>query len=62
MSTAVHKLTIVATVFMSLSFLVGLFGVNFVQMPFGSFTWFLVMFVLLFVSVLAMLIYTWRRT
>jgi hypothetical protein len=30
-------------------------------MPYGSLAWFLVMFILMFVSVVAILVYTWRR-
>ena len=62
LNRVMKQLTVVATVFMPLSFIVGLFGTNFKFMPFGSFVWFLVMFVLLFVSVVAIFVYTWRRT
>ena len=62
LNRVMKQLTVVATVFMPLSFIVGLFGTNFVHMPFGSFFWFLVMFVLLFVSALVIVVYTWRRT
>ncbi len=62
LNRVMKQLTVVATVFMPLSFIVGLFGTNFVDMPFRSFAWFVVMFVLLFVSVVIMLIYTRRRT
>ena len=56
------QLTVVATIFMPLSFIVGLFGTNFTGMPFGSLFWFVMMFVLLFVSVVVMIVYTWKRT
>ena len=56
------QLTVVATMFMPLSFIVGLFGTNFVRMPFGSLFWFVLMFVLLFISVVLMLFYTRWRT
>lgn len=56
------QLAVVATMFMPLSFIVGLFGTNFTRMPFGSLVWFLLMFVLMLLSVMAMLIYTWKRT
>jgi len=62
LNRVMKQLTIVATAFMPLSFIVGLFGTNFVDMPFGSFAWFVVMFVLLFISVVIMLVYTRRRT
>jgi len=62
LNRVMKQLTVVATMFMPLSFLVGLFGVNFRQMPFGSLGWFVAMFALMFVSVLGMLVYTWRRT
>jgi magnesium transporter len=62
LNKAMKQLTVVATMFMPLSFIVGLFGTNFVNMPFGSLFWFVMMFVLLLASVATMLIYSWRRT
>jgi magnesium transporter len=62
LNRVMKQLTVVATMFMPLSFIVGLFGTNFQGMPFGSTVWFIVMFVLLVLSVIVMLIYTWRRT
>lgn len=62
LNRVMKQLTVVATMFMPLSFIVGLFGTNFTRMPFGSLVWFLLMFVFLLVSVLVMLIYTWKRT
>ena len=61
LNKVMKQLTVVATVFMPISFLAGLFGTNFLQMPYGSLAWFLVMFILMFVSVVAILVYTWRR-
>jgi magnesium transporter len=55
------QLTVVATAFMPLSFIVGLFGTNFDQMPFESLFWFIMMFVLLFASLVAMMVFTWKR-
>jgi magnesium/cobalt transport protein CorA len=62
LNRVMKQLTVVATVFMPLSFIVGLFGTNFGFMPFKSFAWFLVMFCLMGFSIVAILIYTWRRT
>ena len=62
LNRVMKQLTVVATVFMPLSFIVGLFGTNFDFMPFSSFFWFVVMFVLLAASIVAILLYTWRRT
>jgi magnesium transporter len=62
LNRVMKQLTVVATMFMPLSFIVGLFGINFRQMPFGSLSWFVVMWVLMFLSVAAMLLYSWRRT
>ncbi len=62
LNRVMKQLTVVATVFMPLSFIVGLFGTNFEFMPFNNFAWFLVMFILLAVSIGAILVYTWRRT
>ncbi len=55
------QLTVVATLFMPLSFIVGLFGTNFEQMPFGSLFWFIAMFVLLLLSLVGMMVFTWTR-
>jgi magnesium/cobalt transport protein CorA len=62
LNRVMKQLTVVATVFMPLSFIVGLFGTNFQFMPFRSLAWFVVMFGLMFVSIGGILIYTWRRT
>lgn len=62
LNRVMKQLTVVATMFMPLSFVVGLFGTNFRQMPFGSLAWFVAMFALMFISVVAMLVYSWRRT
>jgi Mg2+ and Co2+ transporter CorA len=62
LNRVMKQLTVVATVFMPLSFIVGLFGTNFDFMPFKNFAWFLVMFVLMFMSIAAIIVYTWRRT
>lgn len=62
LNRVMKQLTVVATVFMPLSFIVGLFGTNFEFMPFDSFVWFMIMFVLLFLSIAGILLYTWRRT
>ena len=62
LNVVMKQLTVVATMFMPLSFIVGLFGTNFTRMPFGSLIWFVVMWVLMLLSVGAMFIYTWKRT
>ncbi len=56
------QLTVVATIFMPLSFIVGLFGTNFTGMPFRSGWWFMVMFLMLAAALVVMLVYTRRRT
>lgn len=61
LNRVMKQLTVVATAFMPLSFLVGLFGTNFTGMPFDSTVWFVMMFVLLAVSLTVMLVYSWRR-
>jgi magnesium transporter len=61
LNRVMKQLTVVATVFMPLSFIVGLFGTNFTRMPFASLVWFIVMFVLLFVSTVIMIVYSWKR-
>lgn len=62
LNRVMKQLTVVATLFMPLSFIVGLFGTNFTQMPFHSAVWFILMFVLMFLSLVGFLLYTWRRT
>ncbi len=62
LNRVMKQLTVVATVFMPLSFIVGLFGTNFDFMPFHNFAWFVVMFGLMLVSIGSILVYTWRRT
>ena len=62
LNRVMKQLTVVATMFMPLSFIVGLFGTNFTRMPFDSLLWFALMFVLMFISVVGFLVYTWRRT
>ena len=63
LNQVMKQLTVVATVFMPLSFIVGLFGTNFVeQMPYGSFVWFVAMFALMFASVAGILLWTWKRS
>ncbi len=61
LNRVMKQLTVVATVFMPLSFIVGLFGTNFERMPFKSLAWFVAMFALLFVSAVVMIVYTWKR-
>ena len=62
LNQVMKQLTVVATVFMPLSFIVGLFGINFTQMPFSSLAWFVAMFVLMFASVVGILMWTRKRT
>jgi magnesium transporter len=62
LNKVMKQLTVVATMFMPLSFIVGLFGTNFTRMPFHSMGWFLIMWVLMILSVVAMVVYTKRRT
>jgi magnesium transporter len=61
LNTVMKQLTMVATMFMPLSFIVGLFGTNFTHMPFESYAWFLIMFVLMFLSVVGFFWYSWKR-
>ena len=61
LNRVMKQLTVVATMFMPLSFIAGLFGTNFFDMPYRSTAWLVIMFILMFVSVVAMLLYTRRR-
>ncbi len=56
-----NQLTVVATIFLPLSFVVGFFGTNFTMIPYRSATWLVIMFILLFISVVAVLLYARRR-
>ncbi len=57
----VKRLTLIATIFMPISFLVGLFGTNFVFMPFNDQAWFAAFVLAIFVTVGAMLLW-FRRS
>lgn len=56
LNRTMNQLTVVGTIFLPLSFIVGFFGMNFTMIPFGSVTWFVIMFILLLVSVVAVLL------
>lgn len=60
LNKVMKQLTVVATMFMPLSFIVGLFGTNFTRMPFASYFWFLMMFVMMFVALIGFVVYTWK--
>jgi magnesium transporter len=60
LNRVMKQLTVVATVFMPLSFIVGLFGTNFHFWPLSMF-WFVTMFALLFVSTVIMVVFSWKR-
>jgi magnesium transporter len=62
LNRVMKQLAVVATIFMPLSFIVGLFGTNFATMPFESGWWFVGMFVLLAMALVVMLVYARRRT
>jgi magnesium transporter len=49
------RLTLVATLFMPITFITGFFGMNFEMLPFGSSLWFAVMLAALIASVFSML-------
>lgn len=61
MSEIMKRLTIIATIFMPLSFIVGFFGMNFTLIPFGS-PWLLLGTLLLTAFLpLAMLLWFYRQ-
>ena len=62
LNKVMQQLTVVATMFMPLSFIVGLFGTNFTRMPFGSYFWFIMMWGFMFISLVGFIVYTWKRT
>ncbi len=62
LNRVMKQLTVVATMFMPLSFIVGLFGTNFTRMPFSSYFWFVIMWALMAVSFIGFFIYTRKRT
>jgi magnesium transporter len=56
-----NQLTVVATIFLPLSFVVGFFGMNFTAIPFRSSALLVIMFILLLVSVVSVVVYARRR-
>jgi magnesium transporter len=61
LNRVMKQLTVVATMFMPLSFIAGVFGTNFFDMPYKSTAWLVIMFVLMAISITAMFVYTRRR-
>jgi magnesium transporter len=61
LNRVMKQLTVVATMFLPLSFIVSLFGTNFFDMPYKSTAWFAIMFALMFLSIIVMFFYTRRR-
>ena len=61
LNRVMKQLTVVATMFLPLSFIVSLFGTNFFDMPYKSTAWFAIMFALMLFSIIAMFLYTRRR-
>lgn len=55
------RLTVVATIFMPLTFITGFWGMNFEGMPFGSALWFWGSMVFMAAVVLWMMSYFWRK-
>jgi magnesium transporter len=62
LNQVMKQLTVVATVFLPITFIVGLFGINFNQMPWSSLAWFITMWVLMFISVVGIIVYMRRKT
>jgi len=61
LNRVMKQLTVVATMFMPLSFIAGVFGTNFFGMPYKSTAWLVIMFVLMAISITVMFVYTRRR-
>lgn len=55
LNEVMKRLTLVATLFMPITFITGFFGMNFEMLPFGSSLWFAVMLAALIASVFSML-------
>jgi magnesium transporter len=60
LNEVMKRLTLIATIFMPLSFLVGFGGMNFQQLPFGSPHAFAALLALLFIVPIGMMIWFWR--
>lgn len=61
LNSVMEQLTLVATIFMPLTFLTGFWGMNFVQLPFGDEYWFWGSLALMIAAVIGMLYYFRRR-
>lgn len=61
LNTVMEQLTLVATIFMPLTFLTGFWGMNFVQLPFGDEYWFWGSLAVMAAVVIGMMLYFRRR-
>jgi magnesium transporter len=61
LNEVMKRLTVVATVFMPLTFITGFFGMNFVDLPVHSAVWYWLTMASMVVVFVAMMGYAWRR-